>query len=59
MVPIRCVVSVNFTMLPNPPKGDQAAVWRDRYKLGKNPSTAPVPRPGGWTPPPTPIGWTG
>jgi hypothetical protein len=34
---------VNFTMLPAPPKGVQAAVWRDLNQLGKAPSTAPIP----------------
>jgi hypothetical protein len=56
MVPIRCVISVTFTMLPAPPQGAQQAVWRDLYKLGQAPSTAPIPRPPGWQQPPTLIG---
>ena len=43
MVPIRCVIDVTFTMLPAAPTGQQAAVWRDLFKLGKVPSTAPSP----------------
>lgn len=51
MVPIRCSVSVSFTMLPNPPKSIQAAVWKDLQRLGKQPSTAPLPYTGGGQPP--------
>ncbi len=43
MVPIRCVISVNFTMLPDPPKASTTAVWKDLNKLGTAPSTVPVP----------------
>jgi hypothetical protein len=33
MVPIRCAISVTFTMLPNPAAGTQAAAWNDIQKL--------------------------
>lgn len=53
MVPIRAVVSVNFTMLPGPSQNVQSAVWKDLHKLGKAPSTAPIPY---LNPPPPVIG---
>lgn len=43
MVPIRCAISVNFTMMGNPSVQDTAAVWRDVQKLGLAPSTSPIP----------------
>jgi hypothetical protein len=33
MVPIRAVISVTFTMLPNPPAGTGTATWNDIQKL--------------------------
>lgn len=43
MVPIRCAISVNFTMMANPSVPDTMAVWRDSQKLGLAPSTSPIP----------------
>jgi hypothetical protein len=33
MVPIRCVISVTFTMLPDPTATTAQAVWTDVQKL--------------------------
>lgn len=54
MVPIRCSISVNFTMLPAPAQSIQKAVWKDLQTLGKQPFTVPVPGTGG-TQPPIPV----
>lgn len=52
MVPIRCSISVNFTMLPPPAQSTQTAVWKDLNQLGQTPSTAPIPiAPGAPVPP--------
>lgn len=51
MVPIRCSVSVNFTMLPAAPQGTEQAVWKDLQRLGKQPFNVPVPGTGGGQPP--------
>lgn len=40
MIPIRAVISVNFTMMPSPPVNYQSAIWSDMIALG----TAPLPR---------------
>lgn len=52
MVPIRCAITVYFTMLSNTDITDSIAVWRDAQKLGAAPSTSPVPYTPGGTPPP-------
>ena len=49
MVPIRCTVTVTFTMLPNPTASAATAVWNDVQKL--NGSYAVVPYASGVTPP--------
>lgn len=50
MVPIRCVISVNFTMLPEPASSnsDAMATWRDAATLQQNYVAAPTyPAPSG------------
>lgn len=49
MVPIRAVISVNFTMLPTPSSSADSAPWRSTSQTGV---TVPDPHPAGWTPPP-------
>jgi hypothetical protein len=51
MVPIRCVISVSFTMLPNPPAGSGTAAWNDVQKLNGS-YVASVPYAPGVTPKP-------
>ena len=51
MVPIRCVVSVTFTMLPQPDSGTASAVWQDVQQLQG--SYAVTPYASGVVPPPT------
>lgn len=43
MVPIRAVISVNFTMLPEPTAQVQSAVWRDVQKLSVAPQYVQQP----------------
>ncbi len=51
MVPIRCSVSVTFTMLPTPATPNSANVWRNPNQAGNGNVT--VPRPAGYTPAPS------
>lgn len=46
MIPIRCAISVNFTMLPQPQQSVQAAVWKDMEKLRGQPASADPGSPG-------------
>jgi hypothetical protein len=50
MVPIRCVISVNFTMLPNPVAGTAQSTWNDIQKLNGS-YVASVPYAQNVTPP--------
>jgi hypothetical protein len=50
MVPIRCVVSVTFTMLPEAGKTVAQAVWKDIQMFQG--SYAVTPNVPGYTPPP-------
>ena len=53
MVPIRCVISVNFTMLPEPATADADAVatWKDAATLQQNYVVSPTyPTPNGQPP---------
>jgi hypothetical protein len=49
MIPLRCVVSVSFTMLPNPQQSDAVAVQTDVYNAGlfTSPGGNPAYLPGG------------
>jgi hypothetical protein len=49
MIPLRCVVSVSFTMLPNPQQKDAIAVATDVYNAGlfSSPGGNPAYLPGG------------
>lgn len=51
MVPMRCVISVNFMMMANTVVLQQAAVWRDLQKLQLAPATVQAPYSIGYTPP--------
>lgn len=51
MVPMKCVISVNFMMLANTNATQQAAVWRDLQKLQLAPATVQAPYSIGYTPP--------
>lgn len=46
MIPIRCSITVNFTMLPQPQQSTQAAVWQDMEKLRGQPASADPGAPG-------------
>lgn len=52
MVPIRCVISVTFTMLSNPLAKNVAAVWRDNQNLSRAPGYVQPPFAPGYNPPP-------
>ncbi len=51
MVPIRCSISVNFTMLPTPATPNSSNVWRNPSQAGNGNVT--VPHPAGYTPTPS------
>lgn len=46
MVPIRASITINFTMLPNPPIAEAQAVWSDATILGRGVGAAPLPNAG-------------
>lgn len=46
MVPIRASITINFTMLPNPPISEAQAVWSDATILGRGVGAAPLPNAG-------------
>ena len=46
MIPIRASVTINFTMLPNPPIATAQAVWSDATILGRGVGAAPLPNAG-------------
>jgi hypothetical protein len=58
MVPIRAVISVYFTMMPNTNVNNNVTVWRDLEKLHIAAPTAPVPYAPGYNPPPVTTGTT-
>lgn len=55
MIPIRCVISVNFTMLPQPGSADIQSVLAD---VTNAPAPGTGPRPTGYVPPPNLTGST-
>ena len=46
MVPIRASITINFTMLPNPPINEARAVRSDATILGRGVGAPPLPNAG-------------